>query len=51
MPGSDASTSKNRLTEWLADHPRFVGALFTMVVLLSKAGAVAANGGTATNGP
>lgn len=51
MSEPDASASENRFTEWLADHPRFMGALFVTLVLLSKAGAVAANGGTATAGP
>ncbi|SHH19822.1 DUF7503 family protein [Halobaculum gomorrense] len=38
------------MTEWLADHPRMMGALFTLVLLLSSAGNVAANGVT-TAGP
>lgn len=49
MPESDNTST--RFTEWLADHPRMMGALFTMLVLLSKAGAVSANAGTITNGP
>lgn len=51
MSDSDASANENRFTEWLAEHPRFMGALFVTLVLLSKAGTVAANGGNVTNGP
>ena len=34
---------------WLAEHPRMTGVLFTMLLLLSQAGTVAA--GTGTAGP
>ncbi len=51
MPGTDQASTENRFTEWLAEHPRFMGALFVTMVLLSEAGAVAANQGTATAGP
>ena len=30
------------MSEYLADHPRMIGALFTLFVLLSQAGTVAA---------
>lgn len=37
-------SESNSLTEYLADHPRMIGVLFTMMVLLSQAGAAAADG-------
>ncbi|WP_281362291.1 DUF7503 family protein [Halorarum salinum] len=40
----------NRMSEFLAEHPKMVGALFTMTLLLSQAGAVMA-GSSATAGP
>ena len=43
---SDAST----VSSFLAEHPRMTGVLFTLVLLLSQAGQVAAGGGT-YNGP
>lgn len=49
MSASDEPTT--RFTDWLANHPRLVSALFVTLVLLSKAGAVAANGTNVTNGP
>lgn len=51
MTESDRNPDGNAFTEWLADHPRFMGALFVTLVLLSKAGTVAANYANATNGP
>lgn len=46
------STKDNtRLAEWLADHPRMLGALFVTVTLLTQAGAAVANTGNATAGP
>ena len=48
---SGNGTPNSRLTEWLVNHPRLMGALFVTLVLLSKAGTVAANGGNATAGP
>lgn len=41
----------SNLTEWLTNHPRLTSALFVTLVLLTKAGAVAANSGSVTNGP
>ncbi|QZP38169.1 DUF7503 family protein [Halobaculum magnesiiphilum] len=38
------------MTEWLADHPRMMGALFALVLLLSSAGNAVA-GATVTSGP
>lgn len=36
----------NALTEFMADHPRMIGALFALCMLLTQAGAVAAGNGT-----
>lgn len=35
-------TDANSMQEYLAQHPRMIGALFTMFVLLSQTGTVAA---------
>ena len=51
MPGNNASQTETRFTEWLANHPRFMGALFVTLVLLSKAGTAVAGHGSATAGP
>ena len=45
------SGSNRSLDEWLADHPRMLGALFTMILVLTQAGTVAAGGGSAWPGP
>ena len=39
----------NKAAAWLAEHPRMTGVLFTMMLLLSQAGTVAA--GTGQAGP
>ncbi|WP_324758617.1 DUF7503 family protein [Haloarcula sp. GH36] len=39
------------MKEYLADHPRMIGALFTVLLLLSQAGNVAANNGASISGP
>lgn len=44
------SDTDNRLTEFLREHPRMIGVLFTIVMLISQSGAVAAAGQT-TPGP
>lgn len=41
----------NKLTQFLRNNPRMIGVLFTMTVLLSQAGAVAANMGSSDVGP
>jgi hypothetical protein len=41
----------SRLSDWLADHPRMLGALFMLVLLLTQAGGAAAAASSATNGP
>ena len=44
------SESDATMSHWLADHPRMMGALFTLVLLLSSAGSVTASV-TSTAGP
>lgn len=44
------STSSS-MKAYLAEHPKMVGALFTLTILLSQAGAVAAGGGSSHAGP
>lgn len=44
-------SSTNSLKAYLADHPRMIGALFTILMLLSQAGTVAAGGVQAQPGP
>ena len=43
-------SDNNAMAEFLAEHPKMVGALFTMTLLLSQAGNVAANA-SSTAGP
>ncbi|WP_256558078.1 DUF7503 family protein [Halomarina litorea] len=43
--------SDSPLTQYLAEHPKMTGVLFTMLLLLSQAGSVAAGVGTANPGP
>ena len=40
----------NKAVAWLAEHPKMTGVLFTMMLLLSQAGSVAAVG-NAASGP
>jgi hypothetical protein len=51
MSTTDDNTQTGSMTDYLADHPRMMGALFTALLLLSQAGAVAAGGATACPGP
>lgn len=44
-------SSTNSLKSYLADHPRMIGALFTILMLLSQSGVVAAGGNQAQPGP
>jgi hypothetical protein len=41
----------SKMAEFLEDHPRMMGSLFTMALLLMEAGNVAANAGSTTQGP
>lgn len=51
MSGTDTTGDQNRFTKWLADHPRFMGALFVTLVVLSQAGVAVAGHGSSTAGP
>lgn len=44
------STSSS-MNAYLAEHPKMVGVLFTMMVLLSQAGTAVAGTGATTPGP
>jgi len=41
-------SAKDDMTEYLAQHPRLIGGLFAMVLLVSQAGSAAAVSGTIT---
>ena len=41
------SETDNAAAAWLAEHPRMTGVLFTMMLLLSQAGTVVADGNAA----
>jgi hypothetical protein len=43
--------SDDKLTEFLSDHPRMIGVLFSIMVFLSTTGAVAADSGSTIPGP
>ena len=45
------STNPDSIAEFLEAHPRMMGALFTICLLLMEAGNVMANGAYANNGP
>ena len=45
------SETDSELEAYLASNPRMIGVLFTITVLLSQAGNVAAAGGFTTSGP
>lgn len=45
------SETDNAAKKWLANHPRMIGVLFTMVLLLTQAGSVAARNGGGCYGP
>jgi hypothetical protein len=44
-------SSTQSFKTYLADHPRMIGALFAITMLLSQAGSVAASGAQAQPGP
>jgi hypothetical protein len=51
MSSTEASSPTESMKDYLADHPRMTGALFTVLLLLSQASAVTAGGTTANPGP
>lgn len=44
-------STSSTMKAYLAEHPKMVGVLFTMMILLSQAGAAVAGTGATTNGP
>jgi hypothetical protein len=50
MSDDTTQNDSSTVSEFLADHPKMTGVLFTMLLLLTQAGAVAAGGG-AYHGP
>jgi hypothetical protein len=45
------TTTGSRMAEFLEAHPRMMGALFTICLLLMQAGNVMANAASTNNGP
>lgn len=45
------SDNSNELTEYLKNHPRMMGALFTLLLLLSQAGSAVAGNAHTISGP
>lgn len=43
--------SADNLSDYLANHPKMIGVLFTLALLLAQAGTVAAGAGGAVAGP
>lgn len=41
----------NDMASYLAEHPRLIGALFTMMLLLTQAGGVVASNSNTLTGP
>jgi hypothetical protein len=41
----------NKFSQFLSDHPRMIGVLFSMLVFLSTTGAAAANMASGNSGP
>lgn len=44
-------SDETSMKTYLADHPRMIGVLFTMMLLISQAGTVAAGAGSGFKGP
>lgn len=51
MSSTITSSGAESMKDYLADHPRLIGALFTILLVLSQSGAVFAAGTTANPGP
>ena len=43
--------SDTKMAEFLKEHPKMMGVLFTLTVLLTKMGSAAAAGGSSVSGP
>lgn len=51
MSTTESTADTNRALEIIADHPRLLGALFLLMLIMGEAGQVAANTSSATAGP
>lgn len=51
MDGVSAEHSDSKVSRYLVENPRMIGALFTIFFLLSQAGNVSAGAGATINGP
>ena len=51
MSTTDAISPDESMKDYLADHPRMIGALFTILLLLSQASTALGAGTTANPGP
>lgn len=47
----EGTESENAVAEYLADHPRMLGGLFTVLLLLTQVGNVAAGTSVTISGP
>jgi len=47
----DAMAHSENVTEWLAEHPKMMGALWMMALLLTETGTAFANSGGPKAGP
>jgi len=47
----DSSSSEGKVVDYLAKHPRMIGVLFTILLLLTQVGEVAAGSNATTAGP
>ena len=48
---SEGAESDSAITEYLSDHPRMLGGLFTVLLLLTQVGNVAADESASIAGP
>jgi len=46
-----SNTDNGQMAEYLAENPRMIGVVFTVLVALSQAGSALAGGGCTTPGP
>jgi len=51
VPVVMSDNDTNAVAEYLAEHPRAMGVLFTALLLLSQAGSVAAGNNVGISGP
>ena len=50
-PVDESTDSESALAEYFAEHPRMLGALFTILMLLTQVGTVAAGSNSTLTGP